>query len=459
MNNQLLQTLQARVIKHNVLLITAAAFLLLGITVGHLSKACAHLKNDDHHDPLSHDESENDPCAESDACETACATDELGSLETVTCEHDISIIDCDHCRFEVGVVKIAPPVAESLIQTGVVEHIVQTNVLTLTGQVQLDPTRSVDIVPPGGGQVSQIKKLLGEKVTKGDVLAILHSADLGESKADFLDVQARLEMASLTFEREEELYEKKIASKADYLEALNDLKSAEAAYSAAEKKLRLFGLDTEHIERIKDENGTFADLILRAPLDGMIIAQNISVGKMVETNEHLYTVADLSNLWVWCDVYEKDLAVLHEPFERKRSLDAVVTVKAFEDAGFEGTVDLVGNLMDERTRTVKIRVQTKNLEGKLRPGMFAEIDVMLPAEGDMTVVPSNAVMADEGNHFVFRHLKDDLWIRQDVVMGKRQGGLVEVLEGVSKADRIITGGAFMLKSEVLKEKMGAGCAH
>jgi cobalt-zinc-cadmium efflux system membrane fusion protein len=91
--------------------------------------------------------------------------------------------------------------------------------------------------------------------------------------------------------------------------------------------------------------------------------------------------------------------------------------------------------------------------------MFAEVAVMIPGEGHITAVPRNAVMSDAGSYFVFRHLKDDLWIRSDVIPGHSQGGFVEILKGVSKADRIITGGAFMLKSEVLKEKMGAGCAH
>ncbi|MHC5173660.1 MAG: efflux RND transporter periplasmic adaptor subunit, partial [Planctomycetota bacterium] len=118
-----------------------------------------------------------------------------------------------------------------------------------------------------------------------------------------------------------------------------------------------------------------------------------------------------------------------------------------------------GNVMDERTRTVKIRVQVKNPENKLRPGMFADVAVMIPGQGHITAVPSNAVMSDAGKYFVFRHFKDDLWIRCDVIPGQGQGGYTEILKGISEADRIITGGAFMLKSEVLKEKMGAGCAH
>jgi cobalt-zinc-cadmium efflux system membrane fusion protein len=402
-----------------------------------------------------------DPDAAYDDCAVSCSESQPENLETITCEHQMPIIDCDNCRFEVGVVKISHPVDNTLIQTGSVEDIERKTVLTFTGQVQLDRTRTVDVVSTGGGRVEQVSKLLGEKVDKGDVLAVIHSADLGQVKADFLEVEAKLDLTQTTFRREKELYEKKITSEADYLKALNELTAAEASYAAADRRLRLFGLGTEQIEGIKKEkeNGEFASLILRAPQAGTLIAQNISVGKMVQTTESLYTITDLSNLWVWCDIYEKDLAALHQPFQKGQSLNAVVQVDAFTESTFEGVVDLVGNVMDEHTRTVKIRVQVKNPENKLRPGMFADVAVLIPGEGHMNAVPQNAVMSDAGNYFVFRHFKDDLWVRCDVIPGQRQGGYVEILKGISEADRIITGGAFMLKSEVLKEKMGGGCAH
>ncbi|MHC5137560.1 MAG: efflux RND transporter periplasmic adaptor subunit, partial [Planctomycetota bacterium] len=402
-----------------------------------------------------------DPHVAYDDCAVSCGENQPDNLETITCEHQMPIIDCDNCRFEVGVVKINHPVDNTLIQTGLVEDIERKTMLKFTGQVQLDRTRTVDVVSTGGGRVEQVSKLLGEKVDKGDVLAVIHSADLGQVKADFLEVQAKLDLTQTTFRREKELYEKKITSQADYLKALNELKAAEASYAAADRRLRLFGLGTEQIAGIKDEkeNGEFASLTLRAPQAGTIIAQDISVGKMIETRESLFTITDLSNLWVWCDIYGKDLATLHDPFEKGQSLNAVVQVNAFAGSAFEGVVDLVGNVMDERTRTVKIRVQVKNPENKLRPGMFADVAVMIPGQGHITAVPSNAVMSDAGKYFVFRHFKDDLWIRCDVIPGQGQGGYTEILKGISEADRIITGGAFMLKSEVLKEKMGAGCAH
>ena len=449
--------------KHKALLIVAVIFLIFGIVIGRTSNSCKHPASDVHAEHVTGNEEKGH--AEPDVhghqtADVASAEDRLSAVEKVVCEHAVPILDCDNCRFEVGVVKVDPSIAESLLETGVVEDIERTRVLKFMGQVQLDRTKTVEVVPAGGGRVEQVLKLLGEKVEQSDILAFIHSADLGQVKAEFLGVQAKLELAQATFRREKDLYDKKVSSEADYLNALNELKAAEASYAAADKRLRLFGLGTEQIAGIKDEkgNGDFADLVLRAPQAGTIIAQDISTGKIVKTTESLYTIANLSNLWVWCDVYEKDLAVLHEQFAKGEPLRAVVRVKAFRADEFEGVVDLVGNLMDEHTRTVKIRVQVKNPGNKLRPGMFADVEVMIPGEGRMAAVPRTAIMSDAGKNFVFQHWKEDLWIRRDVTVGSIHGDFAEILGGIAKGTTIATGGAFMLKSDILREKMGAGCA-
>jgi cobalt-zinc-cadmium efflux system membrane fusion protein len=373
----------------------------------------------------------------------------------------MAAVDCDDCRFEVGVVKLDPAIAAALIETGEVQTVQRHQTLTFTGQIQLDRTRTVEVVSPGGGQVLHVAALLGESVEQGDVLAVIHSADLGQAKAAFLEVQANLELAETTFNREKGLYEKQVSSQADYLSALSAFKTAEAAYAAAEKRLSLFGLNSEQIATVRDEkqNGRFAELVLRAPQAGTIIAQNVTAGMIVDTVESLYTIADLSNLWVWCDVYAKDLAVLHEHFSKDRPLRASVRVSAFGNAPFDGVVDLVGHIMDERTRTVKMRVQVKNPDSKLRPGLFADIAVDIPLDGHVTVVPNTAVMSDAGRHFVFQHWKDDLWARTNIVTGPRWGDYTEIQEGLPAGTAVVTSGAFMLKSDILREKMGAGCAH
>lgn len=381
-------------------------------------------------------------------------------IEEAMCEHGIRTIDCDKCRFEVGVVKLESSVAKTLIETTVAKDTPRTTNLTLTGQVELDKTRVVDVVSTGAGQVKRVEKLLGQEVTKGDILTVIHSADLGQAKAQFLEVQARLDLANSTFKREKELHEKNISSKADYLNAWSELEAAQAYFAAAERRLRLFGLDTEQIQSIGNEkaNGLFAELVLRAPQSGTIIAQNVSAGALIDTTQSLYTIADLSNVWVWCDLYEKDLAALYEQLSSRETVAAKVKVKAFDGEVFDGLVDLIGSEVDEHTRTVKLRVQVKNQQHKLKPGMFAEAEISIRLKGSITTVPSTAVLSDEGKTFVFQHFKDDLWVRRDVSVGTEQGELIEVLSGLPRGATVVSHGGFMLKSDILREKMGAGCA-
>ena len=120
---------------------------------------------------------------------------------------------------------------------------------------------------------------------------------------------------------------------------------------------------------------------------------------------------------------------------------------------------MIDSQLDRDTRTLRVRLVADNVHGKLKPGMFVTALIPLAECEQVVHVPESAVLTDEGEHFVFAQLTDDLWIRRDIAVGHRDKGLVEVLAGLSEGETIATQGAFMFKSEVLKEKMGAGCAH
>ena len=477
---------------------------------------------------------------------------ELSDLEKGRCEHGKQTVHCDRCRFEIGAVKLEPGVAKALIKSGRVEKHDKASILHLTGEVQSDPTRVVDVPPAAEGRVVSITGLLGQPVAKGDVLAVLHSAELGEARARDLAVHTQLEIvqqeydrqvrvnAALTgllkrleggktdlvatgtkngaangssaeaigekkskllgaasrlrlaqsvYEREKDLHTQKISSKADYEKARQELQSAEAEYAAAveevqlnmkldqlravgalkkarvaintsQHRLRMYGLDDKAIQEFhqaKDPAG-FGRLEVKAPRAGTIIAQTASVGKYVETTQSLYTIADLSHLWVWADLYERDLAVVHARLSSGKQLEAIVRVSAFGDKDFPGTVDLAGSTLDEHTRTVKLRIRVENPQRMLKPGMFAKIEVRVPLGGSVSMVPREAVVSDEGTSFVFVRWKSDFWVRRNVIVGRDQGRLVEILDGVTSDDIVAVGGSFMLKSDILRAKMGAGCA-
>ncbi len=378
------------------------------------------------------------------------------------CEHDISIIECDDCRYEAGVVKIERSLAEGLLETKVVEA--ETSVetmLRLTGEVQLDLARVVEVASIGSGIVERLDKILGDKVKASSVLAVIQSSEFGRAQAEFLTSKSKLDLARATFEREDKLYKQQISSEADFLTANSAFKAAEATMIAATKSLQLFGLSEDQVELFSRQqtNVTFGQLILTSPIDGIITEQNIVRGRLVGPSDKLYSIADLSHVWVWCDVYERDLSTLYELGAIGQPATADIRVSAFPNEVFKGTVDMVGNEVDRETRTVKVRIVAENPATKLKPGMFADVHIRLPQSQSAIRIPETAVLSDSADRFVFGHLKDDLWIRRDIITGETKDGFVLVREGLEPGITIATKGAFMFKSEVLKEKMGAGCAH
>jgi multidrug efflux pump subunit AcrA (membrane-fusion protein) len=460
-------------------------------------------------------------------------------IEKKVCEHDIRQIDCQECRYELGVVKVDPSVTNALTNTTTVQEGDLGRTLRLTGEVQYDQTTLVDVLPAAAGKVVSVKARLGQKVQAGDVLAVIHSGDFGEAKAVYLEAftvsevaqqeksrqsmiggalekllvsakeqpgsdipaetlgewksklvgaVARLRQAKVILEREKSLFAKQASSKAelenaerelqttqadytalleeiqlnvklDRLKAENAAKLAEAKLNAAEQRLHLFGMDDEAINKVPlmRENGRFAQLAVKAPRAGIITALNITEGKFIEASQSLYTIADTSNVWVWCDLYERDLGPLHERLSKGEQPRANVKVTAFPDT-FAGNVDLLDSAVNETTRTVKVRVQVKNEQGKLRPGMFAAVDIPLIDGKKVNLVPRQAILSDEGKTFAFVHWKEDLWLRRDVSIGNPQGDMIEVLNGLSVGDKVVAGGGFLFKSDVLRAKMGAGCA-
>jgi cobalt-zinc-cadmium efflux system membrane fusion protein len=137
---------------------------------------------------------------------------------------------------------------------------------------------------------------------------------------------------------------------------------------------------------------------------------------------------------------------------------AAVYVKAYPGEEFRGTVDLVSPVMDEASRTIRLRIAVANPRGRLFAGMFADVKVFLPGAEEALALPRNAVLEDAGRSFVFIHHHGDYYVRRPVEPGRSWGDRVEVLQGLKGGETVVADGSFLLKSDVLRSKMGAGCA-
>jgi len=387
-------------------------------------------------------------------------------LEKRSCEHRISAYRCPECRYEVGVVRVPASLRAGPGEAG--PGLVRTEAVALrpvregwrgTGEVRLNDNTAVHISPRVPGVVREAKVELGQRVRQGDVLFRLDSVELGRALNEYERNRSLEKLSRTNYEREKSLVQRRISSEQEMIEARMVYEQHSAERKASEQALRVLGFTREDLASVRSGEGDLAAGILpvRAPRDGTVIQKHAVAGERVEPGSDVMLLADLSTLWAWVDVYEQDLSRLLQASEQG-TIPAEVFVRAFPGRAFPGWVDYIGDTMEERTRTVKVRATVENTGGSLRPGMFCEVRLGLPAGHEVLSVPREAVLSDEGETFVFAHWKDDYFRRRPVREGQEFFGRVEILEGLRPGERIVREGATLLKSDLLREKMGAGCA-
>jgi len=393
----------------------------------------------------------------------ALSLDEIAALR---CEHDMPAYQCASCRYEVGVVKVPssllnedPEAGNGLVRIRLVEKIGVTDGLTVTGEVQLNENAAVHISPRIPGVIESVKVDMGARVSEGDVLFSINSVELGKALSDYERNRALASLAGKTLDRERSLFKRRISSEQEMIEAQMTYEQHKAERDAAGQVLRVLGITDEVLASIDrgEPNVRAGSLPVRAPLEGTIIEKHAVVGERVEPGSDVMLLADLTTVWVWADIYEQDLPRLIQA-RNQGPIPVTVLVRAFPGKPFEGRIDYVGATMEERTRTVKVRATVENTDLLLRPGMFCEIRMGVGTREEALVIPEGALQSDEGSDFVFRHWKEDYYVRRPVKRGREFPDCVEIIEGLEPGDRIVADGAFLLKSDILREKMGAGCA-
>jgi cobalt-zinc-cadmium efflux system membrane fusion protein len=386
-------------------------------------------------------------------------------LFTATCEHKIPQYTCDECRYELGLVKLDSSLVNAtgktagLIKVLPVAKCSAQSLVPLNGEIALDETALTHVAPRVAGTVRAIKTALGKTVNEGDVLFEIESPELGLAVGAYRKNKALAALALKNLAREKTLVAQKLSPAADAVDAQMKYDEYRVELESAGNALAVMGLDAQAIAALTADGQADKPSVLPvlAPQRGTVIAKHLSQGETVERGTDVITIADLSSVWVWLEVYENDLNALTSE-AKKGPLRVQIAVSSLPGRTFEGMIDLIGTTMDETTRTVKIRAVLANAEGLLRPGMFCAANVVFETPEKVIAVPKNALMSDEGKYFVFRMVRDGFALRTDVKPGRTFADSVEILSGLKEDERIATEGAFVLKSDVLRSKMGAGCA-
>ncbi len=365
-----------------------------------------------------------------------------------------------HDEHEEGVVELSPEAAARVdIAVAPVEERDLAGELLTTAEVGFDQDRRVHVAPRAAGRVHEVKVTLGQAVKAGDVLAIIDSTEVGRVKAEYLQARARLGLASETLSRERKLAAEQLSAQREVASARTEVSELRSSLLASTQILRLYGLSDTDIDAIRPGQDDASLVTLVSPLDGKIIERHANRGELVQPDERMFVVADLSQIWISIDLYERDLAKVH--------LDDIADVKldAWPDQVFQGRISYLGDVVDAATRTVSARIEVDNTEGKLRPGMFARVRLTdphieaPPNRPKSLVIPIGALLRAGEGFITFVKTGERRYERRPLRVIRRTSDFAEIAEGVKAGEPVVVRGGFILKSEAAKESMGGGHSH
>ena len=367
---------------------------------------------------------------------------------------------CENRQADPSLVKQRPPFAQSGLLRLTPEELsrMQLGLVSVTqGQllshrefpatVQANQNELAEVTTLIRGRVVKVYVDVGQDVKKGALLAMLHSVDLGMAEGDYLKAEARLQESELAHLRAKELYENKAVSLAELQRREAAMKTTRAELRGAKTRLELLGVPLEEIDRLDRESTIKADMPLRTPFDGRVITRNLTRGEVVETEQKLFTVADLTDVWVIGNVPEKDVQFI------RKDQKVNVVLAAYPHAIFTGTITYVGDVLDPSTRTMHLRVTVPNPDRLLKPEMFAIVIVYATSTPDTLSVPLAAVQDGPVGKMIFVQREAGAFEARTVKLGTEEGDMVRVLEGVKAGEQVVTKGSFVLKSELERHKI------
>jgi len=321
--------------------------------------------------------------------------------------------------------------------------------LTLNGEVVFDKNRLTHITPRVSGVVQEIQKSVGDHVAAGDVLVVLRSRELASAKSDYLATQQRLTLARKTFERLNGLWKDNIAAEHVHLDARQALAETNIVFPSAEQALYTLGLSRRQVQALPETDPMLLSRYeVQAPFTGTLVEQQVSQGEQVQADTQLFVLTPIETMWVMASVYEEEVAQI------ALGQTGRVTVQAYPDRQFPGRVTWIADAMDAQTRTLQVRLQVPNKQRLLKAGMFATVILVIGTRKDVMTIPPNALETEANHTYVFVEVAPGQYARRPVDVGLRSGTAVEVKEGLHAGDRIVTDGAFILKSELEKGAFG-----
>lgn len=301
------------------------------------------------------------------------------------------------------------------------------------------------------GRVRKVFVKVGDHAQAGQVLMHVEGLEIGEIKAAYITAKSNLELMKANYERQKVLSEQRVGSQKSLLEAQTEYEKAQAEFNAADKKIHSIGLSDNEVTggkgSLSDEH-TSGILPIRAPISGVVTERNVVIGQLIDGTTNAFRIINTSSVWVDGQLSEKDA-------ERVSSNSgAVFASSSSPNEKFSGRVSYVGQVIDERSRTITLRAEFSNRNNLLKAQMFGELRVPASQNSRAMLIPSEAIVKFDNRDFVFIQKDAATFLKRAVKTGAQQGELTEIREGLSEGESVVTKGSFYLKSEMMKSEFG-----
>lgn len=329
----------------------------------------------------------------------------------------------------------------SVVQSGEV-----SDSLRLSARVELDRLRVARIGATVTGRITEITAVLGDSVKKGQHLAMLNSTELGKAQSDYLKASSQVNLRRLAVQRAERLLQSDVIAAAELQERQGVLNEAEVDMHAAIDQLRVMGMSEVDLKRLAKERNIHSFSSITASIDGVVIERKVDLGQVVQPADSLYTVADLSQLWLVAEVPEQQAHWAREGDQ------AQAEVSALPGQPVSGTLIYVADMVNPETRTVTVRMALANPQRLFKPQMLATLKIS-KSGAQTLVVPGQAVVRENNQDYVFVQNSTANFELRPVKLGREDAQMRIVLEGLKSGEQIVIDGAFHLNNERLRQSL------
>ena len=319
--------------------------------------------------------------------------------------------------------------------------------LRVAGRVEADETRVARVSAPVTGRIVELDAIEGQHVHKGQVLAIIYGGELSTAQSGFLKAHSQRQVGERAVSRAKQLLDAGVIGSAELQRREAELYQAAADLAAAREQLGVLGMDSDAINKLESSRTVNSMTRVVASIDGIVLERKATIGQLVQAVETMFTIADLSNVWLVADVPEVSAGVLAVG----KTVEA--EIPALPGEKLTGTLSFVSAIVNPETRTVRTRMNLPNPKRRYKPAMLTTMTLVDGAEQRL-VVPAGAVVREDNADNVFVQTADDTFALRRVTLADDAGEWRVVTDGLMAGEKIVTDGAFHLNNERKRRMLG-----